>query len=97
MRSQFLGSSHSPSMRVRHRVARHVLLPSRVAILMGKMIIKRFMPRRSYSGGYYDDEGNWKRMKFCFMYCGKDRCDCGPPGGRYHDSGQIKSKNKAGE
>jgi len=30
-------------------------------------------------GGYRDSDGNWIRTKFCFMYCGPDRCDCCDP------------------
>lgn len=32
--------------------------------------------------GYYDKNGTWQKMKYCFVYCG-DRCDCGPPNGIY--------------
>lgn len=32
--------------------------------------------------GYYDENGNWKRTKLCFMHCGS-RCTCSPPGGIY--------------
>lgn len=35
--------------------------------------------------GYYDDEGHWQRMKFCFQSCGP-ACDCGPPGGIWYDA-----------
>lgn len=51
--------------------------------------------------GYYDDEGNWQRMKFCFVSCGH-RCTCGPPGNLYysvaHDKRITKpaSSNEAG-
>jgi hypothetical protein len=36
-----------------------------------------------FPNGYYDDNGNWRRSKFCFAYCG-DACDCGPPDGQWH-------------
>lgn len=34
------------------------------------------MPRQR--DGFYDDQGNWQRTKFCFVDCG-DRCTCKPP------------------
>jgi hypothetical protein len=34
--------------------------------------------------GYYDDNGNWQRTKFCFMAC--QRCDCQPPGGLHYSA-----------
>jgi len=33
--------------------------------------------------GYYDENGTWQRVKYCFVYCGPDWCDCGPPNGIY--------------
>lgn len=32
--------------------------------------------------GYYDDEGHWRRTKFCFVSCGA-RCTCSPPNGQH--------------
>jgi hypothetical protein len=29
--------------------------------------------------GYYDEKGQWQRTKFCLVYCGPERCTCGPP------------------
>lgn len=33
--------------------------------------------------GYYDKDGLWHRTKFCFVYCGKEKCTCQPPNGIY--------------
>jgi len=42
--------------------------------------------------GYYDEEGNWQRTKFCFVDCGEN-CTCQPPMGlhysRAHDKRQV--------
>lgn len=35
-------------------------------------------------GGHYDNNGQWVRTKFCFVYCGPERCNCMPPGGVDH-------------
>lgn len=44
----------------------------------------------SMGNGYYDENNIWQRIKYCFMYCGKDRCDCGPPNGEWRkESVQI--------
>lgn len=29
--------------------------------------------------GHYDENGVWRREKFCFIQCPPDRCDCMPP------------------
>lgn len=34
--------------------------------------------------GHYDTNGHWRKDKNCFVYCGADRCDCGPPGGQHY-------------
>lgn len=39
--------------------------------------------------GYYDDEGQWQRNKFCFVDCG-EACTCGPPGGLYYSPSHDK-------
>lgn len=44
--------------------------------------------------GYYDDTGHWQRTKFCFMYCGDGRCDCGPPNGEWYSPAQDKRKSR---
>ena len=36
-------------------------------------------------GGYYNDEGHWIRLKYCFIYCGPTKCNCGPPDGKYYN------------
>jgi hypothetical protein len=33
--------------------------------------------------GQYDENGHWRKNKFCFMDCGS-RCDCGPPMGLWY-------------
>jgi len=38
--------------------------------------------------GYYDDEGNWQRTKFCFMAC--EHCTCQPPGLLYYSKAHDK-------
>lgn len=40
--------------------------------------------------GYYDEKGTWRRNKYCFVYCGPDRCNCGPPNGIY----QLEQKEE---
>lgn len=42
-----------------------------------------------FPGGYYDEQGEWQRSKFCFVDCG-DRCICRPPGGLWYDAGRDK-------
>lgn len=39
--------------------------------------------------GYYDENGNWQRTKFCFVSCGQ-RCDCLPPGGLHYSAAHDK-------
>lgn len=34
-------------------------------------------------GGYYDKNGNWVRLKYCFISCG-EQCDCMPPNHQWH-------------
>lgn len=54
-------------------------------------------------GGYYNEQGNWVRTKFCFMSCGES-CDCMPPGGIWHigtenmyeEDGDWKSRSDGG-
>lgn len=29
--------------------------------------------------GFYDEEGNWQRTKFCFTPCPPESCTCSPP------------------
>lgn len=41
--------------------------------------------------GYYDENGYWKRTKYCFMSCGH-RCTCSPPGGVFYSAEHDKSK-----
>ena len=41
------------------------------------------MSLTSSHDGYYDENGYWKRTKFCFVSCG-DRCTCLPPNGQWH-------------
>jgi hypothetical protein len=50
------------------------------------------MTHPNHSGGYYDDEGNWQRRKYCFRDCG-ERCTCKPPNGRYYSEAHDKRKN----
>lgn len=47
-------------------------------------------PRRD---GYYDEQGNWQRTKFCFRYCGPS-CTCGPPLGQYYSEAHDKTKDR---
>ena len=44
-----------------------------------------------YRDGYYDEEGRWQRTKHCFIYCGPEKCTCGPPMGLY----KIEPKDKS--
>ena len=39
--------------------------------------------------GYYDDEGNWQRTKYCFVSCG-ERCTCMPPGNLHYSVAHDK-------
>lgn len=32
-----------------------------------------------FEGGHYDEQGKWIQTKFCFVYCGPDRCNCQRP------------------
>jgi hypothetical protein len=41
------------------------------------------MPRSA--DGYYDDNGEWQRTKYCFVSCGA-QCTCGPPGGIWYSA-----------
>lgn len=47
----------------------------------------------SLSDGYYDDAGQWQRLKFCFVSCG-DACTCMPPGGVFYSKAHDKSKRQ---
>jgi hypothetical protein len=40
--------------------------------------------------GYYDDEGNWQRTKFCFVQC--QHCTCQPPGLLFYSVAHDKRK-----
>lgn len=31
--------------------------------------------------GHYDENNRWRKTKHCLVYCGEDRCNCGPPNG----------------
>jgi hypothetical protein len=42
--------------------------------------------------GHYDENGDWKREKICFISCG-DRCTCSPPGGIWHIDITEKDEN----
>lgn len=42
------------------------------------------------SDGYYDENGDWQRTKFCFVSCG-DRCTCKPPGGIWHINRSVEA------
>jgi hypothetical protein len=44
-------------------------------------------------GGYYDDNGQWQRLKFCFVSCGA-ACTCMPPGGLFYSAAQDKRETK---
>lgn len=37
------------------------------------------MSQCSPINGQYDEAGVWHSNKKCFVYCGPERCDCGPP------------------
>ena len=50
----------------------------------------------SRSGGHYDEEGNWQRLKFCFVSCGS-RCTCRPPGGIYYSAAHDMRKKSVEE
>lgn len=41
------------------------------------------LPHVYFPDGYYDDNGEWQRTKFCFVDCG-ERCTCRPPGGMHY-------------
>lgn len=44
-----------------------------------------------FPNGQYDKHGRWQKYKHCFVYCGPDRCDCGPPNGIYQiDPPEVK-------
>jgi hypothetical protein len=38
------------------------------------------MSQWTLGNGYYDENGQWNRTKYCLVYCGAS-CDCGPPNG----------------
>ena len=40
--------------------------------------------------GYYDDNGIWKRTKFCFAPC--HDCTCAPPNGQYYSLAHDKTR-----
>lgn len=42
--------------------------------------------------GYYDENGNWQRTKFCFMAC--RHCDCMPPSGLHYSAAHDKRLKK---
>lgn len=56
--------------------------------------VMSIMSRPSRHDGYYDDNGQWRRTKFCFVSCGV-RCTCMPPNGQQyspqHDKGQQRA------
>jgi hypothetical protein len=56
------------------------------------------MAGRIHSGfslnGSYDKHGCWHRNKFCFVYCGPERCDCGPPMGMQYNPAFDESLHK---
>ena len=41
--------------------------------------------------GFYDDEGNWQRTKFCVISCG-DQCDCMPPNMKLYEESKDKRR-----
>src|SRR5690348_11489670 len=48
-----------------------------------------------FRDGYYDDNGEWQRTKFCFVSCGA-ACTCGPPGGLYYSAAHDKRRSLGG-
>lgn len=42
-----------------------------------------------FPDGYYDDNGDWQRSKFCFVSCG-DACTCMPPFGVHYSAAHDK-------
>ena len=44
--------------------------------------------------GYYDENGNWQRSKFCFMTC--HDCTCLPPLGIYYDQSKDTRRKSDG-
>lgn len=44
-----------------------------------------------FPDGYYDDNGEWQRTKFCFVAC--QHCTCMPPGGRFYSEAHDKRRN----
>lgn len=49
------------------------------------------LPHRPRHDGYYDDAGNWRRSKFCFVDCG-ERCTCMPSMGQHYSPAHDKRK-----
>ncbi len=47
-----------------------------------------------FIAGQYDKNGRWQRTKLCLVYCGKDRCNCGPPNGLEYDARRYFSLQK---
>lgn len=42
-----------------------------------------------FPDGYYDDNGEWQRTKYCFMSCGA-ACTCMPPFGQHYSAAHDK-------
>lgn len=42
-----------------------------------------------FPDGYYDDNGDWQRSKFCFVSCGV-ACTCMPPFGAFYSAAHDK-------
>lgn len=42
-----------------------------------------------FPDGYYDDNGEWQRSKFCFVSCGA-ACTCMPPLGAFYSAAHDK-------
>lgn len=38
--------------------------------------------------GYYDDNGNWQKTKYCFQAC--THCNCRPPGNLWYNKAYDK-------
>lgn len=52
------------------------------------------MSRPFRRDGYYDDQGQWQRTKFCFRSCG-ERCTCMPLDGKMYSEQHDKRKQKS--
>lgn len=42
-----------------------------------------------FPDGYYDDNGDWQRTKFCVVSCGAE-CTCMPPFGAFYSAAHDK-------